>query len=230
MVVAFSLSGLLVLIFVFLFRRTWYVSAPLFVLEAYLLLRKDVRDTLRWNQGARGEERVGLVLESLRSRGFVALHDLEFQRGNVDHVVVGPTGVFALETKAWRGKVWLASGPRLMAGSRDETSCKGQLMNEVYEVKRRLAKEGADPYVVGCLVLTDTRLAKGRIELGPVTVVDIEDLESFITRRQTRLDLHGVARYANAILRDGAPVSVRSMGTIDPDPATHATDPYAPSA
>jgi hypothetical protein len=213
MLVAFSLCGVMVLFFVFLFRRTWYFSAPLFVLEAYLLMRKDVRDMLRWNQGARGEERVGSVLASLRSRGFVALHDLEFGGGNVDHVVVGPTGVFALETKAWRRKIWLASGPRLMVGNRDETSCKRQVMNEVYEVKRRLAKEGADPYVVGCLVLTETRLAKGRIELGSVTVVDIDDLESFITGRQSRLDAHQVAQLANAVLRDGAPVSVRSMGT-----------------
>jgi hypothetical protein len=81
-----------------------------------------LRELVHWTQGAKGERQVGAVLESLSDRGFRCLHDLDIGRGYVDHVAVGPTGVFAIETKAWTRRVWLAPGPRLMSGRRDETS------------------------------------------------------------------------------------------------------------
>lgn len=59
--------------------------------------------------GLRGEKYVGERLERLRSLGYEVFHDLPGQplakpkrRWNVDHVIVGPAGVFAVETKTWR--------------------------------------------------------------------------------------------------------------------------------
>jgi hypothetical protein len=37
-----------------------------------------------------------------RMAGYQVFHDVQFERRNVDHVVVGPKGVFALETKTRR--------------------------------------------------------------------------------------------------------------------------------
>jgi Nuclease-related domain len=59
----------------------------------------------RWLRGARGEERVGAVLDGLSGRGWLAIHDVSLGRGNVDHVVVGPGGVFAVETKSHKGRI-----------------------------------------------------------------------------------------------------------------------------
>src|ERR1051326_5344839 len=36
---------------------------------------------------------------------FRVIHHLTSQLGNADHVVIGPTGVFVLEVKAWKGMV-----------------------------------------------------------------------------------------------------------------------------
>jgi hypothetical protein len=63
----------------------------------------------RWLQGARGEERVGAVLEGLAEQGWVAIHDVSLGRGNVDHVLVGPGGIFAIETKSHRGRIAVAA-------------------------------------------------------------------------------------------------------------------------
>lgn len=50
--------------------------------------------------GALGEEAVGQYLdESLRRSGCQVFHDVLGEDFNVDHIVVGPTGVFAVETK-----------------------------------------------------------------------------------------------------------------------------------
>ncbi|MEX2382147.1 MAG: nuclease-related domain-containing protein [Opitutales bacterium] len=52
--------------------------------------------------GFQGERYVGEELNQLLKEGFRVFHDLEFDRFNIDHVLVGPPGVFAVETKTRR--------------------------------------------------------------------------------------------------------------------------------
>jgi len=49
--------------------------------------------------GFSGERLVATYLDELRDDGYKVFHDYPLERSNVDHVVVGPTGVFAIETK-----------------------------------------------------------------------------------------------------------------------------------
>lgn len=70
---------------------------------------KSFRRTKNAVLGLRGEKYVGERLERLRSMGYEVFHDLPGQplakpkrRWNIDHVIVGPAGVFAIETKTWR--------------------------------------------------------------------------------------------------------------------------------
>ena len=58
----------------------------------------------RFNRGERGERHVADVLEELRSNGYRPIHDIVGDGFNVDHVLVGPGGVFAIETKFRSGK------------------------------------------------------------------------------------------------------------------------------
>lgn len=58
-----------------------------------------------WRQlrlGRAGEKMLGHQLDELRASGFKVLHDLRGHGFNVDHVLIGPKGVFAVETKTWR--------------------------------------------------------------------------------------------------------------------------------
>jgi hypothetical protein len=65
------------------------------------------RDYSHWAQGAEGEEVVGGILEGLAGEGWHVIHDVSFGRGNIDHIVVGPGGIYTIETKSRAGKVWL---------------------------------------------------------------------------------------------------------------------------
>jgi hypothetical protein len=49
--------------------------------------------------GIRGEKAVGQFLDDLRSMGYSVFHDIVSPHGNIDHALVGPGGVFAIETK-----------------------------------------------------------------------------------------------------------------------------------
>jgi hypothetical protein len=56
--------------------------------------------------GFMGERVVGEELNQLLAVGFRVFHDVPFDNNgkkfNIDHVLVGPPGVYAIETKAWR--------------------------------------------------------------------------------------------------------------------------------
>ncbi len=65
------------------------------------------RDFAAWSQGAEGEEAVGKVLEGLAEENWSVIHDVSFGRGNIDHIVVGPGGIFTIETKSTRGRLSL---------------------------------------------------------------------------------------------------------------------------
>ena len=58
-----------------------------------------------WQDGAFGEQWTGRALRELESQGWRIFHDLKASCGNIDHVVVGPGGVFLLDSKRWRGSV-----------------------------------------------------------------------------------------------------------------------------
>jgi hypothetical protein len=49
--------------------------------------------------GARGERVVGQRLETLRPKGYKVFHDILGDAFNIDHVLIGPGGVFVIETK-----------------------------------------------------------------------------------------------------------------------------------
>jgi hypothetical protein len=52
-------------------------------------------------QALAGERVVGQFLERLREKGIHVFHDLVGDGFNVDHVLIGPSGIFTIETKTW---------------------------------------------------------------------------------------------------------------------------------
>jgi len=58
-----------------------------------------------WQDGAVAEQWTGRALRELESQGWRIFHDLTASDGNMDHVVVGPGGVFLLDSKRWRGSI-----------------------------------------------------------------------------------------------------------------------------
>lgn len=59
----------------------------------------------RWLQGARGECKVGAILDRLPAEEWNVLHDVSLGRGNIDHLLIGRAGIFTIETKSHRGRV-----------------------------------------------------------------------------------------------------------------------------
>jgi hypothetical protein len=60
-----------------------------------------------WQRGATGERRTAHLLDRLTREGFVVFHDLTVpgSKANVDHLAIGPTGVFVIDSKQWTGSI-----------------------------------------------------------------------------------------------------------------------------
>ena len=64
----------------------------------------------RWRLGAEGEKRTAKALRPLTRHGWTLVNDVQTERGNMDHVLVGPAGAFLLETKSLGGIVSVERG------------------------------------------------------------------------------------------------------------------------
>jgi hypothetical protein len=65
-----------------------------------LMRRGDQMD--QWRLGLDAEMAAGQELDQLMRRGAAVFHDLAGEKFNIDHVVIAPQGVFAVETKSFR--------------------------------------------------------------------------------------------------------------------------------
>lgn len=92
---------------------TLLIIILIFVLVIYLARKYNFAlfcfATTASQKGKRGETRVSLILSRLPEE-YTILNDLVFQTENgttqIDHVVVSKYGVFAIETKNYRGEIY----------------------------------------------------------------------------------------------------------------------------
>jgi len=75
-------------------------------------------DAVAWRRGAAGERRTARLLGQLERQGWAILHDLAVprSRANLDHLAIGPGGVFVIDSKQYRGRLQLDRSGRLWHG------------------------------------------------------------------------------------------------------------------
>ena len=93
--VAFVLTGIILLI---LLSHVWFLSLIFFGCGLYYFKRRS-----DWHKGIQGEKMVVEALAPL-DNSYVLINDvlLPERKGNIDHILVGPNGVFAIETKSYK--------------------------------------------------------------------------------------------------------------------------------
>ena len=93
-----------------------------------------------WEVGARGERIMGRRLERLRACGWEVLHSIPLASGaDIDHLVIGPGGVFTINTKHHAGarvsvgrhRVWVnGSAQEYIRNSRHEAAAAARRLSE----------------------------------------------------------------------------------------------------
>jgi hypothetical protein len=176
----------------FLFHKNlWWVSLLInaFALAAILVLRwwvfRRIEDLTKQRKeflrGASGEMLVGYKLADFPD-GFYVVNDLKTESGNLDHVVIGPTGVFALDAKSWRGIVSAdGKGEVLLNGRFDRPHIKpfvGRVMGIRDRVKA-LAPE-MDAFIQPVFVFTSAHVEAKWGMTGNVHCMTDDQLHNYI--------------------------------------------------
>ena len=146
-------------------------------------LVQGMRRVERFFKGARGEERVSGILETLPD-GYHVFNDFVACGKHVDHVVVGPGGVFAVETKFWRGKVTVEEGRILLDGQLPDRSPVMQASREAVLVRNALSAAEWKGDVTPVLTFASDTFATHRANIKGTIVMNASELrESFASDR-----------------------------------------------
>ena len=101
----------------------------------------------RLRDAADAEQATGQELEQLKSVGYRVFHDVQAGKFNLDHVVVGPSGVYAIETKSrlkprnimgTQGSTVISDGQRLKFPDWTETRPLEQARRQARWLKERI--------------------------------------------------------------------------------------------
>lgn len=187
---------------------------------AFHLCTRRLDEWLNCELGLRGEELVAQYLSSLGGENKV-FHDFPIEgRGkaaNIDHIVVGPNGVFVLETKMRRKHKNLKArqeshrveynGQELIYPNFKDRHGLAQTEANAKHLEDFIFREtGRKCPVKGILVLPGWYVSTSRN--GPVLVRNHKSIAATISKHQTPLDSETMRRTAEAVRKKCCDVSV----------------------
>lgn len=102
------------------------------------------RSAALWERGADGEQATAAALDALPKDTWTVFHDIRWpgrKYANVDHVVVGPPGIFVVDSKNWTGSITITDNVLRQNGRSRETAVAGA-------AEAALAVAGLTPVVI----------------------------------------------------------------------------------
>lgn len=193
-----SVAGVLALMGVWWWPATFLALGLLFVLQR-LAGKGRVLDPERLRRGISGEEAVADALAELPPSYWV-LHGVSTGHGDVDHVVIGPTGVFALETKAWDGKFYRSRGQLYCNGKPAEHVLR-QARGAAGQVRELLLAAGIDEWVEAVVVAARASVSRSPVRFRKSYVISIKDLVGFVTDRPHSLSSSKVLQAKTTLMQ-----------------------------
>lgn len=124
------------------------------------------KEASKWMKGAKGEMKIGKVLEEIaQEHNFKVLHDrmIPGSKANIDHLLITNKGVFIIDAKNYKGKVEIRNNGTFFKAGSDELFVDGRNRNKIVEgvkwqvsrVKEELTRVSLDYNVIGVLGFVD---------------------------------------------------------------------------
>lgn len=158
-----------------------------------LKISENERDRRFQAAGRRGEHRVAAALAQELPDEYAVINDAEIsigrQRAQYDHIVVGPNGIFAVETKNWRGRVTgRAASPFLRiygerGGVRAARNPLPQCRRQARVLRGFIARTPRPDAPVTAVLAAGADDGRWEIEGADVPIVALRDLAGFIRGR-----------------------------------------------
>jgi hypothetical protein len=168
-----------------------------------------------WWLGVEGERETAKQIEKLGPEWYCE-HDLEHEYGNWDHVLVGPPGVFLLDSKLLHGTAE-ANGDALRSGRLRYPA--GALRGGAKQVKVELEERlGFRASWVQAVFVIWAAFPQERFEEQDVVYIDGERLSAWLTQLPPKLTAPQRAAYATALQEMRLRLDIAQEG---PRPSPH---------
>ena len=181
------LCGIFVGVAVFFSFALGAVLVVVTLISIWLMLLKGLRHVERFYKGARGEEKVAGILEGLPAHYHV-FNDFDAKGHHIDHVVVGPAGVFSIETKFWSERVSIQDGHVLVGGRLPSRPPLQQTRREAQLVRQELEKSGWKGKVTPVLAFASDTFDSHVAELQGVVILNSNELKSSFGTQRVVID------------------------------------------
>lgn len=168
----------------------------------------------QFERGAEGEEATAQVLTELPSGEWRVFHDVRWpgrKFANIDHVLVGPQGVFVVDTKAWTGEIEVHSGVLRQNRRRRTKAVAGA--TSAAQVVSELVPALAPDVVKSVLCFVRPQPVFGWVDA--VMVCSTQNIVTLLTSRPRILDERAVRSTSEALAQ-----SLRSATSTRPDAGT----------
>ena len=154
-------------------------------------------DAVAWRRGAAGERHTARLLGPLERQGWAVLHDLAIpdSRANLDHLVIGPGGVFVIDSKQYRGRLQLDPSGRLWHGRYPLAPTLRTVDFEADQAARVLTDP--DVVVVPIVAVHGAQVPWGKVVTNGVPVVAAQQLPSMLRALPALLGPERVAGLAD---------------------------------
>jgi hypothetical protein len=154
-------------------------------------------DARAWRRGAVGERRTARLLAGLERQGWAVLHDLAVagSRANLDHLVIGPAGVFVIDSKQYCGRLRLDPSGRLWHGRYPLAPTLRAVSFEADQAA--LVLTDPDVVVVPIVAVHGAQVPWGKVVMDGVPVVAARRLPSMLRQLPTVLGPERVAGLAD---------------------------------
>ena len=176
--------------------RTWGLLIATIValkLGAELAPRSS---TTAFAKGAEGEVAVAKLLDGLAGNGWTAFHDRFLPRGpQLDHLAVGPAGVFTIDAKRYKGKLVARRDATIRIAGRDKTTLLLQAKKQASAISAHLERQSDRvPPVTPVLCFVGTELPKHHLVIDGVHIVSRRGLKKLMTAGTETVDPVAVVR------------------------------------
>jgi hypothetical protein len=111
----------------------------------------------------------------------------------MDHLVVGPTGVFLVRVNRWRGRFSVRGDGWFRHSRKDAGELVWQMTRQAMAAKAQLGK-GSAPQVEAIVVVSRSRMQDPVIQMGWVTFVAAPRLVRYVRSRRSALSTDQVDR------------------------------------
>jgi nuclease-like protein len=183
--------------------KSGYSNAP--GASAMKRSRELMREADCYSRGAWAECQTGTQLGYFERNGWTVRHDLASKRGNIDHAVAGPAGVFMLETKSWAGQITVDSDHKV-SSTGYETGERGasvwsDAVSRAIELRTMIEETTGYDRFVPAIVVWWSDFPAELIDDGPVTWVHGDRLRKCLLAKQARLDSRTLECVGDALRR-----------------------------